>query len=308
MNQAPIYKQVSFEGDPLSAGSPTIDVDLDAKKCRMNACKWALPVLIVLALILLTLLIVKMINNRSEKDSDDDEKTPNCDNPAAPSSAPSPSQPQPQSQGQPMLLRVPSFPVHGPAGPDVSDGPMGQANRMGPGPNGPPEAYTRTGQYSAFRGASDSNHPGDNFQPPAAYEDHRNPAYDAKVPHPNRPEYPDPHRNHDRSFADSQDNSVQEVTGEQVSTYVYNLKKPAVVMFHAKWCGHCKNTMPNFQKAAAMSKIPFLCVEHSVSEEKLAKKLGITGYPTIMRFQQGEMISEYQGNRTAEDIAKFANQ
>jgi protein disulfide-isomerase A1 len=85
-------------------------------------------------------------------------------------------------------------------------------------------------------------------------------------------------------------------------------KYPLVLVeFYAPWCGHCKKLDPEYSAAAETLKdetdIALAKVDATI-EEKLAQKFQVQGFPTIKLFRNGK-DSEYQGGRTAKDIAGF---
>ncbi len=70
-----------------------------------------------------------------------------------------------------------------------------------------------------------------------------------------------------------------------------------VTIYYANWCGHCKNALPEFQKAAQAPNITLI-----ESENREAKTNGINIYPTIIRSDG----VKYEGPRKAEEIIKFS--
>lgn len=83
--------------------------------------------------------------------------------------------------------------------------------------------------------------------------------------------------------------------------------KKCVVMFHAEWCGHCKQTKPTFHKAAQKASVPFLLVDcEKVLSQDQMKKYGIVGFPTIVMLSGGTPLGEYQGDRSEESFVSFA--
>jgi len=76
-------------------------------------------------------------------------------------------------------------------------------------------------------------------------------------------------------------------------------------IFYAPWCGHCKRSMPEFEKAADSSD----SVELVNSDENpdAVSKYGIQGFPTIIKVKSSGEIKKYSGERTADDILAFAN-
>lgn len=84
-----------------------------------------------------------------------------------------------------------------------------------------------------------------------------------------------------------------------------------LVMFYADWCPHCKNLMPAWDEATAEvgeKKMMKIDVGGSSEGEKaLMEEHGVSGFPTIMVFENGSKVSEYSGERTKEAlVAHFA--
>jgi len=78
------------------------------------------------------------------------------------------------------------------------------------------------------------------------------------------------------------------------------------VKFYAPWCGHCKKLAPTWEALAAQLKDKVQIATVDVTQnERLAKHMGVEGYPTLILYKNGKM-AEYSGQRTQEDLAKFA--
>jgi protein disulfide-isomerase-like protein len=83
--------------------------------------------------------------------------------------------------------------------------------------------------------------------------------------------------------------------------------KPCMIFFYAPWCGHCKNSKPEFQKLMKMSKGKAHMIDCDANQE-IAQKYDVKGFPTIRYYPNGPRNGnprEYQGNRTAEDMMDF---
>lgn len=78
-----------------------------------------------------------------------------------------------------------------------------------------------------------------------------------------------------------------------------------LVMFHAPWCGHCKNLAPEWDKAAAelMGKVLLAKVDATVYED-LAGQHFVKAYPTIKFFRRGVPF-EYGGGRKSAEIVEW---
>ncbi len=82
-------------------------------------------------------------------------------------------------------------------------------------------------------------------------------------------------------------------------------------MVYAPWCGHCKNTMPDFDKFAASS--PMTVNGKSVTIKKIdgdadkaaAEKLGVEGFPTFVMIMPDGSVTKHEGGRDAASWKAF---
>jgi thiol-disulfide isomerase/thioredoxin len=94
---------------------------------------------------------------------------------------------------------------------------------------------------------------------------------------------------------------------EQFNNHVTQGKQPAVVAFVMNGCGHCENMKAAFAQAAASSPIPMVMMEREHAGSLLGK-YRVRGFPTVILFQNGEAVKEYQGDRNVQSLIAFANQ
>jgi thiol-disulfide isomerase/thioredoxin len=86
-----------------------------------------------------------------------------------------------------------------------------------------------------------------------------------------------------------------------------------VTLYHANWCGHCQEFMPEWKKfekemeTNSKRKVTVNSVEESsLSRSDMPKINGkdIRGFPTI-KITNGDKEINYDGKRTAKDLIKY---
>ncbi|CAK1601671.1 unnamed protein product [Parnassius mnemosyne] len=93
---------------------------------------------------------------------------------------------------------------------------------------------------------------------------------------------------------------VVELTPSNFDRLVTKSDEVWIVEFFAPWCGHCKNLVPEYKKAArALKGIIKVGAIDADQYKEFAQKYGVTGFPTIKVFT-GSKHTPYQGQRTAE--------
>lgn len=85
--------------------------------------------------------------------------------------------------------------------------------------------------------------------------------------------------------------------------------QPALVLFHATWCGHCKDFAPEWKTLIEKLKgSPFKTVDMESKDPSIAQH-NIAGFPTIrfypFGFEQADKYAEYKGDRTAAGVLDF---
>jgi protein disulfide-isomerase A6 len=87
--------------------------------------------------------------------------------------------------------------------------------------------------------------------------------------------------------------------------------KNGFVKFFAPWCGHCKSMKPAWDQLggeyAGSSSVVIGDADCTDSAKEICEKLGVSGYPTIKYFKDGDVsVGEpYKGGRDYDSLKKF---
>ena len=84
-----------------------------------------------------------------------------------------------------------------------------------------------------------------------------------------------------------------------------------MVLYHADWCGHCQTMKPEWKKVVDKisnnSKPSFNVAEIESSHiGNLINSPKVVGYPTIKMFNSGKEVANFEDDRNAVNIEKFA--
>jgi len=109
------------------------------------------------------------------------------------------------------------------------------------------------------------------------------------------------------TYAVEKDGNVLIFTDENFHTEIAK-HNVILVEFYAPWCGHCKRLAPEYGIAATKlfkrdQSVALAKVDCTV-EKSTCSKYGVSGYPTLKIFKNGEFSKEYDGPREADGIIK----
>lgn len=106
----------------------------------------------------------------------------------------------------------------------------------------------------------------------------------------------------------SSSDDVVELTANNFDRLVVKSDEVWVVEFYAPFCGHCRNLVPEYKKAAtALKGVIKVGGVNCEQEQGLCGQHGVRGYPSIKIFGANKRSpSDYNGQRTAKDIAESA--
>tara|TARA_B100000941_G_C28259764_1_gene425973 strand:+ start:241 stop:645 length:405 start_codon:yes stop_codon:yes gene_type:complete len=96
----------------------------------------------------------------------------------------------------------------------------------------------------------------------------------------------------------------------KTTTETFDNNKPTFRMFYVNWCGHCKNTKPEFKKLQQSNykdkvNIVMIDCEENDKNAKLAEEAGVEGYPTIQLVKDNNVIPYDSGERTFAGFTNF---
>lgn len=103
--------------------------------------------------------------------------------------------------------------------------------------------------------------------------------------------------------------TTQHVTDASFEADVIGSSKPVVVDFWAEWCGPCKQISPALEEIAAEMGEQVQIAKINIDENPgVPGKYGVRGIPTLLLFQDGQVIAQKVGAMPKSQIVSWINE
>ena len=96
---------------------------------------------------------------------------------------------------------------------------------------------------------------------------------------------------------------VQELTGDQISSFVATPGKVVVLDFHAAWCGPCKSLGPKLERVAGEFGGQVVVGKIDVDQaNEAAGRMGVSSIPDVRIYRDGKEIDRFVGDGPEDEI------
>ena len=100
---------------------------------------------------------------------------------------------------------------------------------------------------------------------------------------------------------------IADVTDQNFESDVLNSDLPVVVDFWAEWCAPCRQIAPIVKELAGEYEGKVKIVKMNIDENpSTPAKYGVRAIPTVLAFQNGEVVEMLQGARPKGDFEEMA--
>ena len=82
---------------------------------------------------------------------------------------------------------------------------------------------------------------------------------------------------------------------------------PVLVDFWAPWCAPCRQVMPIFEECANHNDQVVFATVNVDENREIAAEYGIRGIPTMLLFNQGELVATHVGAVSKTELETFIN-
>jgi thioredoxin 1 len=89
---------------------------------------------------------------------------------------------------------------------------------------------------------------------------------------------------------------LQQINASNFEAEVINSRLPVLIDFYADWCPPCRRLAPILDRLSTefAGRINFVKV-NSDEEGELASSFGVTGLPTLVFMENGEVVGQFAG-------------
>jgi hypothetical protein len=82
---------------------------------------------------------------------------------------------------------------------------------------------------------------------------------------------------------------------------------PWMILYKARWCGHCKMLKPQWKEfMIRMKKVPQLNIAEVDSDYMSSMDEHVVGYPTIKMYHDNKPVADFQEERSVSELQNFA--
>ena len=99
---------------------------------------------------------------------------------------------------------------------------------------------------------------------------------------------------------------MKQISADNFYSDVINSPIPVLVEFSAEWCGACKALLPVLEEVEIdyLGKVKFYTMNAEENEE-LARSFGVQNLPSVLLYQNGEVLNGFTGLKNARKVDEF---
>lgn len=97
------------------------------------------------------------------------------------------------------------------------------------------------------------------------------------------------------------------INNENFKSSVLENEKPVILDFWAPWCAPCRQVMPIIEECANHNDQVVFAKVNVDENREIAAEYGIRGIPTMLLFNQGELVATHVGAVSKTELETFIN-